>query len=388
MAVATKQQKRMSPAKFKDEVKIQDKFKIVRKELNDALIEREEETDMLLTALLCGENPLLVGPPGTAKSKHIDLLMDWMVDSRKFSWQINKFTTPEELFGPISIKGLENDEFYRITKGKLPEATGVYLDEIFNGSSAILNTLLKIMNERMFDNGSEGPQKVPVLFIVSSSNQYPNDMEGGKELGAMFDRFLFRKSVKYITSAEGRTKLLWSYQDPVFSHNITADEIVTARLQKERIPFHESAVHSFAEIVEELAKEGISPGDRRQRKSVDACRAYAYLMGADEVQKEHLEILSHVLWVDPVEQPQKCAKIVSRIANPIQSKVVELVSQAREVLQKNTTDDSISKLREIQEKLDEMHKYGAVHTRLDEARNWIGRLIKTQLKKASGLKED
>src|SRR5947209_20509539 len=158
---------------------IQAKFLTTRRELAASLIERDDEVDLILTALVCNEHPLLVGPPGTAKSLLLDSLMSWM-RGRKFTILFTKFTTPEECFGPISVQGLKEDKYRRVTTGKLPEAHLVYLDEVFKSSSAILNTLLRILNERVFENGDGALVKVPLLICVGSSNEWPHAQEGGK----------------------------------------------------------------------------------------------------------------------------------------------------------------------------------------------------------------
>ena len=103
---------------------VQEKFVATRKELADALIERDVEVDLVLTALIAREHPLLVGPPGTAKSLLLDSIMAWM-NGKRFTALLTKFTCPEELFGPISVAGLKEDKYRRITAGKLPEADGV-----------------------------------------------------------------------------------------------------------------------------------------------------------------------------------------------------------------------------------------------------------------------
>src|SRR5437660_7166312 len=146
---------------FKPEVcPIQEKFAATRKELSAALIERDDEVDLVLTALVAQEHVLLVGPPGCAKSLLLDSLMSWM-HGRRFSILLNRFTTPEEVLGPISVSGLKSDVYRRVTTGKLPEAELVFLDEIWKSSSAILNTLLKILNERTYEVGDGTTVKVP-----------------------------------------------------------------------------------------------------------------------------------------------------------------------------------------------------------------------------------
>src|SRR3954453_16952940 len=113
-----------------DACPVQEKFLTTRKELAAALIERDDEVDLVLTALVAQENVLLVGPPGCAKSLLLDSLMRWM-SGRRFSILLNRFTTPEEVLGPISLAGLKEDCYRRVTSGKLPEADLAYLDEVF-----------------------------------------------------------------------------------------------------------------------------------------------------------------------------------------------------------------------------------------------------------------
>src|ERR1700730_13858177 len=108
---------------------VQEKFLTTRRELDAALIERDDEIDLILTALICNEHLLLVGQPGTAKSLLLDSLMYW-TSGRRFTALLTKFTSPEELFGAISVQGLKEDKYRRITTGKLPEAHLAYLDEV------------------------------------------------------------------------------------------------------------------------------------------------------------------------------------------------------------------------------------------------------------------
>src|SRR5438128_354062 len=151
------------------------KFQTTRRELAAALIERDEEVDVVLTALIAQEHPLFVGVPGTAKSLLLDSVMGWM-GGRRFTILLTKFSTPEELFGPVSVAGLKEDRYRRITAGRLPEADGCFLDEVFKGSSAILNTLLRVLNERTFDNGGEAVP-VPLRLCVAASNEWPQAQE-------------------------------------------------------------------------------------------------------------------------------------------------------------------------------------------------------------------
>src|SRR3954462_1492004 len=131
---------------------VREKFALARRELSSALIERDEEVDLVLTALVANEHVLLVGPPGCAKSLLLDSVLSW-TGGTKFSVLLTKFSVPEEVVGPVSLAALKHDRYIRVTAGKLPEADVAFIDEVFKGSSAILNTLLRILNERTFDLG-------------------------------------------------------------------------------------------------------------------------------------------------------------------------------------------------------------------------------------------
>jgi MoxR-like ATPase len=358
---------------------VQQKFLATRRELSAALIERDEEIDVVLTALLCQENPLLVGPPGTAKSLLLDSLMAWM-NGRKFTILFTKFTTPEECFGPVSVAGLKEDKYRRVTTGKLPEADGGFGDELFKASSAILNTLLRLLNERVYDNGDGALARVPLKIFLAASNEWPQSQDGGKELSALFDRFLFRKTVRPILTAAGRKRLLWKRSHaPLLSTSITPAEIDSAHEQAKTLVFTDEAKEAFEAILRQLAEEGIRPGDRRQYKSVAAAQAFAYLAGSNGVAPEHLEILAHTLWDDPVEQPEKVAGIVARIANPSGMRVNSLLLEVEQILAGTDLNQlaqaaiAVGKLQEIHKQLNSLNGGDG---RVVKAKNYVQQQIK------------
>src|SRR5439155_18792600 len=162
--------------------------------------------------------------------------MAWM-KGRKFSILLNRFTTPEELLGPISVSGLKSDVYRRVTTGKLPEADLAFIDECMKGSSAILNTLLKILNERTYEVGDGTVIKVPLKLAVAASNEWPSP-ETGKELAALLDRFALRKSVRSILTASGRQRLLWGGDHtPRLSTSITPAEVDDAHARAMALPW-------------------------------------------------------------------------------------------------------------------------------------------------------
>jgi MoxR-like ATPase len=335
---------------------IREKVNVARRELDRVLVDRETEIEVALAALLAREHLLLVGPPGCGKSLLLDSLLAW-AGGMKFSALLTRFSVPEELFGPVSLAGLKEDRFVRVTAGKLPEANFVFLDEIFKGSSAILNTLLKILNERVFDAGDGVPRPTPLKLCVAASNEWPAP-ETAKELAALFDRFVIRKSVDPVRTQEGRERLWWSKEALAeFSERFDEKDLETACGFVRALPWTDEAREALALVVRELAKEGVQPGDRRQVKTIAVVRAYAFLQGADAVGPEHLEIAAHCLWDDPEEQPSVVARVIGRIANPTGMRVNQLLLEAESILSDADARDlakaaaAAAKLGEVERRL-------------------------------------
>jgi MoxR-like ATPase len=344
---------------------VRSKFAHARRELSAALIERDEEIDLVLTALVANEHVLLVGPPGCGKSLLLDSVLSW-TGGTKFSVLLTKFTTVEEVMGPVSLAALKADKYLRVTTGKLPEADYAFVDEVMKASSAILNTLLKILNERVYDAGDGVVKKVPLKLCVGASNEWASP-DTGKELSALSDRFLLRKSVSPIRSQAGRQKLLWTRDHaPRLSTTVSPAEVEQARRQALALPWSDEAKDALEVILKELAREGVQPGDRRQFKTVGAVRAFAYLCGADTVEPEHLEVAQHCLWDAPEEQPQKAAQVVARVANPVGMRVTQLLLEVEQVLAaadvRNLADaaKAAAKLAEIDRQLSTLKGNGRV----------------------------
>ena len=172
-----------------------ERLRELRDTLVTGLVERDLPIRLALIAALAGEHLLLVGPPGTAKSLVARRLNLAFTKSNYFERLLTRFTVPEELFGPLSIKGLEEDRYERLTAAYMPTASIAFLDEIFKANSAILNSLLTLLNEREFDNGTRR-DKAPLIAVIGASNELPDS----EELNALYDRFLLRLYVGSVST--------------------------------------------------------------------------------------------------------------------------------------------------------------------------------------------
>ncbi|EHP84815.1 AAA family ATPase [Methanotorris formicicus] len=284
------------------------KLQKIREELRSYFIERDEEVDIALTALIANEHCIFLGNPGVAKSQLIRAIASH-INANYFEKLITRFSTEDELFGPLSIKELkENDRFVRKTENYLPNAEIAFLDEIFKANSSILNALLSIMNERIYHNG-DVIQRVPLISLFGASNELPEE----NELLAFYDRFLFRKIVSSIKSKENLKNLIYLDEEYIPSTKITTDDIKKLQKKAEKVNI-DNIIDYLIDIKTKLNHNNVFISDRRLKKSIKAIKSYALLNGKKEADEEDLEILRHVFW-DEVEDYMVVSKIVFEVSN-------------------------------------------------------------------------
>jgi MoxR-like ATPase len=353
---------------------LQGRFAAARDGLYASLVDREAEVDLALAALLSGESLLLVSAtPGLGKSMLARHVAGLLRGGEFFSRLLTKFTGEAEVFGPLNVAALAEGRYVRHTERTLVTAHVAFLDEVFKASSAILNSLLQVLNERTYCDGTT-EAAVPLLSFFGASNEYPgSDGQGnGQELSAFLDRFLIRKDVRPIGAhGDERRLILGPGGDAAYRADATllapdalpappagvfdVAEILQARAEAARLPVTRAAADALFEVLAELKADGVFPGDRRKKKSVDVLRAYAYLCQADRVEPDHLEVLAHVLWVDPKEQPATVARVLGRVVATDGAKAVELLQEARGVVDGLKGRDTI-KVAEAMEKLRDVEK--------------------------------
>lgn len=300
-------------------------FGAIRDELTATYFEREEVVDGLLCALVAGQHVLLLGPPGTAKSELAQELCSRIEGAEHFQWLLTRFTTPEELFGPVSLRGLEQDRYLRITAGKLPRAHIAFLDEVFKASSSILNTLLSILNERRYDGG-DGPSKVPLLFLVGAANELPED----EELSALYDRFLLRFEVDYLREDFRFLQMLRAPSAPKARTTFSLDDLHRAREAAAAVTIPDRILRDISRLRALLAEKTVISSDRRFRLSLDLLKARAALAGRSTVAIDDLSILSHVLWHEPGDREQ-VEEALRLLAHGHEDEADQLLFQAREI---------------------------------------------------------
>lgn len=284
-------------------LEIKHKLAAMLEQLNEGLVDRDEAMKLALLSLLAGENILLVGPPGTAKSLISRQVAKALKDDDKegsshFEYLLTKFSTPEEIFGPLSISKLKEDRFERNTAGYLPSVQVAFLDEIFKASSSILNALLTILNERIYHNGA-AVQKVPLRSLIAASNELPT---GQEELSALYDRFLLRSFVDYVS--QDSLHRLFSLSSSEQPNPLTLVELkeldkLVACIEIPEV-IQDAVIQIWQghrELFKEDRRERLS--DRRLVKVIRLLKVSALTNDRCEVDLSDLMLLRYCLWEHP-----------------------------------------------------------------------------------------
>ncbi len=279
-----------------------------------AFIGKDEIIDLFGIGLVGRENVFLLGPPGTAKSALVQDLAR-RIDGQVFDYLLTRFTEPNELFGPFDIRKLREGELVTNTEGMLPEASLVFLDELLNANSAILNSLLLALNERVFRRGRE-TRRLPTLMVVGASNRLPEE----EALNALFDRFLLRVPCDNVPPEQLADVLDAGWQLDVRTDEWSAGaggkeghlKVSVNDIRQMQSLLHEVDVmtvrEAYTDLVHRLRHAGIDVSDRRAVKFQRLMAASAILCGRTTVHPSDLWVLRYT-W-ETEEQQEVLATLV------------------------------------------------------------------------------
>ena len=280
--------------------------------MNRGVYEKETEINLSLLAALAGESILLLGPPGVAKSMVARRLKSAFTDARAFEYLMSRFSTPDEIFGPVSISRLkESDKYERAIDGYLPTADVVFLDEIWKAGPAIQNTLLTVINEKLFRNGDK-ELHLPLKLLVAASNELPAQGEG---LEALWDRFLIRILCTCVKQEESFYKMLlddsadhpettaceWQISDREYAE--WQAEIRRVTLPLDVLSCITAIRHGLTsvEMQDSDLRRNVYVSDRRWKNIVKLLKTSAFVHGRTEVSMTDLLPVYHCLWSEPDE---------------------------------------------------------------------------------------
>lgn len=288
----------------------------IARTLEASFLGKSEAVRLMLIAAIAGEHMVLVGPPGTAKSALIRMFAK-LIDARYFEYLLTRFTEPNEIFGPIDIQAFRTGEYQRRMEGMLPQAEIVFLDEVFKANSAILNSLLSVLNERVYTVGNQ-VWKTPLISAFAASNEVPND----EDLMAVFDRFLLRVRSENLDSyhfqdllqrgiAQEVARINGEYarMQPVLPSS-ALHELQAVFAQRMR-NFPDEFLSTYKGLVFQIRAEGVSMSDRRAIKLLKLFAASAMLDGRPAPDAGDFFILRHI-W-NNLDQ----AEILDGIVGPV-----------------------------------------------------------------------
>lgn len=330
-----------------------------RGSLNTAFLEREEVIDGLLASVITKQNTFLFGLPGTGKSELVRAVSGGFEGSKFFGYLLSPTTDPSELFGPVAISKLLKDEYTRDVEGYLPSANIAFLDELFRGSSAVLNSLLTILNERTFNNGKEIIH-TPIQSIVAATNSFPQD----ESLQAFCDRFLFRPTVEPLKKPTSRRLLdLWALglkKRPLVKSGLTYKHLEELQESVGEIKVTDEFLDKFAQVFDLLASRGITISDRRRVQILKFIKGWAIVQGDDTVYADHLhKSLVHIIYqnVDDIsvikEVLQHAVPTAEKMLTDIKRALAGLISEFHSI---NAQDcKAISDLNKLVNKLRKAH---------------------------------
>lgn len=334
------------------QTQFQEAFKISKQfaeDLAKPFLGREDQAKLITIALMTREHLVMFGEPGTAKSALVRRAAE-LLNAKFFLYLLSKYTEPAELFGPIDVLALKQGVFKRITENRLPEAEIVFLDEIFNANSSILNTLLSVINERVIYDRTQ--MYVPLWSLFAASNNVPED----PQLDALYDRLLLRDFVSPLSETlwtqmiKRGFEMEYNPDKPERRYSLAQFKKIYDILPSVNI---DNVVPTLSKILIAVAEKGILVTDRRKGKILKMISASAILNGRTYAIDSDLSVLKNIL-ANTNDEYINISTILTdylRVPEKYMHELTEIENNIREV-QKQIHDPTMtSKLTEIMRSL-------------------------------------
>ena len=322
-------------------------------QIQQGIYDKNEEMALSLLSALAGESILLLGPPGIAKSMIARRMKLAFKECRSFEYLMSRFSTPDEIFGPVSISQLKkSDRYERVTEGFLPSADVVFLDEIWKAGPAIQNALLTVMNERIFRNGDH-EMHLPLKLIVAASNELPAKGEG---LEAIWDRFLIRIMChpirqekvfwEMLTATEPQKEMRKEAEEAISSAEYEGwkQEIVKVEIPQEVLEAISSIRQSLQtlKIADSELERNVYVSDRRWKHIVHLLRTSAWMQGRKRIELSDLTFIGHCLWNEPDEVEAVQTLVIESLFAPITTQLKQLDTAVHADLQACNTQKALN----------------------------------------------
>jgi MoxR-like ATPase len=340
---------------------LQSKFKAIEDQLLAAHFEREMHVHNAIVTLIGNQHMLMLGKPGTGKSLMIRDLAARILGGTYFETLLHETSDVSEVNGAIDVPAMvERGESRRNTKGKLPEATIGFIDEVLNGNAPVLHSLYPQLNERVFHNGG-----IIVPTPLRSCYMATNQMHSDPNLHALWDRVHIRMLVEYVRDRNNITSIIDASLNrkrniaPEAPATVTIEELDLATQEALALPRSKDAEETFFGLYEELLSRGIEVSTRRLVESMVAAQSNAWLKGHAEVKVPDLEVLADFWW-QTMDDHELVRGLILEAVNPSEKEATKLLEDFETLKQEYRKAEGLDEVKHSQTGLEVYRKLKAL----------------------------